>query len=86
MVIQEKVGPTDMGPPKALPRSMIVKVHTDGVHARITTIDGSVHLIVPAAMVLKRLRPGEDTAFFRATSQTGEDVIELDERIEGKSW
>jgi hypothetical protein len=83
---EEAVGPTDMSPPRPLPRVMNVKVHTDGFHARISTIDGSVRLVVPAAMVAKRMRPGEEVAFFRATTKAGSDVLELGDRLYDKTW
>lgn len=82
----DDVGVTDMAPPARMPTRMTVKVETDGAHARISTITGSVRMIVPAAMVRKRMRPGESVAFFRATTQADTDVIELDERVEAHQW
>jgi hypothetical protein len=83
MAMPDSVGPTDMAAPRPpLPPTMLVKVHTDGMHARISMMDGSVKMIVPAGMVLKRMRPGEEIAFFRATAEPGTEVVELGDRVD----
>jgi hypothetical protein len=77
-----------MAPPKPAPRIVNVRVETDGTHVLITSKDGTLKLVAPAMMVTKRMHPGEQVAFFRASTQEGTDVLELEERItdEGKWW
>lgn len=85
MTMKDDVRTTDIAPvAKKVYQNTTVKIDRVAVpgHARITSKDKTIDMLVPVDMVSRKFADGTKVAFFRAHFASNVGALEIDDRVE----